>query len=450
MPPPPPTLSTLPYDILRIIASHLPSAASIASFAATSNTLRSFVALEGWRVFVQTRFPSFHAEIVRESRSRRAVETTDWRTWAQQQTLISRNWQRRGFIASPLSPEIAVHVPTGPRGGGGARGRAGTTRRAWTPGGANRGRQTMRYLPVLDAHESVWSTAESVVCIGAGPDLVLRKREGGRKAVWWGFESRDDRAGRGDITALQLLRPHEREAYRRGEVAIVGRANGKLEMVAMRTDGEPGRVAPFEVLARYETGGLGVKSAALLHRGGGAAGAAGEMVVGAVLGNSTVALYRVHGPGAVSSPPSPAVAQAPVSEIVLADGAIPWMTAFLSPSRMVLGATSSTPLTVFAVSSQEGIRSVPLRTFSAMECAGVKTMGVYATAPLPTSIGSAESAGDVFLGGWYDGVSRYVLFVLFVLFCLARTVLSPADAPPPPDSMTCGPPRSSWRHTQTP
>lgn len=260
----------------------------------------------------------------------------------------------------------------------------------------------MRYSPVLDAYESVFFAGEAVVGVGAGPDLVLRKRTGAGKALWWGFESREDKAGRGDITALQLLRPREKGGYGRGEVAVVGRANGKLEMVAMRTEGETaGRVGRVEVLQRYETGGLGVKSAALLHRG------PAEMMVSAVLGTSGVALYSVRGPGGEE-----AEAQAPVSEMVLADGEIPWMTAFLSPSLLALGATSSAPLSVFAISSQEGIRRTPVRTFSAVECAGVKTMGVYAIAPLPTSIGSAESAGEVFLGGWYDGVSRYVLHFL--------------------------------------
>lgn len=259
----------------------------------------------------------------------------------------------------------------------------------------------MRYSPVLDAYESVFFAGEAVVGVGAGPDLVLRKRTGAGKAVWWGFESREDKAGRGDITALQLLRPRERGGYGRGEVAVVGRANGKLEMVAMRTEGEAGRVGRVEVLQRYETGGLGVKSAALLHRG------PDEMMVSAVLGTSGVALYSVRGPGGEAE--AEAVAQAPVSEMVLADGEIPWMTAFLSPSLLALGATSSAPLRVFAISAQEGIRRTPVRTFSAVECAGVKTMGVYATAPLPSSIGSAENAGEVFLGGWYDGVSRYVM-----------------------------------------
>lgn len=272
---------------------------------------------------------------------------------------------------------------------------------------------------MLDAYESVFFAGEAVVGVGAGPDLVLRKRTGAGKAMWWGFESREDKAGRGDITALQLLRPREKDGYGRGEVAVVGRANGKLEMVAMRTEGETaGRVGRVEVLQRYETGGLGVKSAALLHRG------PAEMMVSAVLGTSGVALYRVRGPGgeAEAEAQAQAQAQAPVSEMVLADGEIPWMTTFLSPSLLALGVTSSAPLSVFAISSQEGIRRTPVRTFSAVECAGVKTMGVYATAPLPTSIGSAENAGEVFLGGWYDGVSRYVLPFFFLPYIYILTL----------------------------
>lgn len=431
---PPPTLSTLPYEILRIITSHLPTTASIANFSATSKPLRSFVALEGWRVFVQTRFPSFHAAVLRAS-PRRIAHTPDWRTWAQEQTLVSRNWQRRGFVATILEPDVAVHVPSGPRrgGGGGGVGR-GTTRWAWTPG-ASKGRQTIRYLPVLDVYDSVWSGGEEVLGIGAGPDLAVRKRSDGGKTRWWGFESRDERAGRDDVTAVQLLRPGETGGYAKGELAVVGRANGKLEMVALRTDSEAGGVGKPEVLGKYKTGGVAVKSAALLHRGGWEGGH--EMVVSAVLGNSTIALYPVNVPETTTAAAAAAVvAQAPLSEIVLPDGEIPWMTAFLSPSLLALGATSSAPLSVFAISSQEGIRRTPLRTFSATECAGIATMSVYATAPLPGSAGSSENAGDVFLGGWYDGVIRYCS--LSFLFLSIHTTNITAS-----DSTTYGPQRSS-------
>lgn len=423
---PPPTLSTLPYDILRLIASHLPTASCVASFSATSKYLNSFVALEGWRVFVQTRFPSFHAEVIRESQTQpRTVDSADWRTWAQEQTLVSRNWARRGFIAKVLEPEVFIHVPTGPRG----RGRGGsapgmTTKLAWTPS-SSRGRQTMKYLPVLDVYESVWSGGDEVLGIGAGPDLVLRKRRGEgevgwMKGWWWGFENRDERAGRDDVTAIQLLQPGEKGAYYadRGEVAVVGKANGKLEMVALRTDSGARSVGKPEVLARYETGSLMVKSASLLHRGGGNQ----EMLMSAVLSNSNVALYPVLTPDLPPDPAQNTMIQ-PVSEIVLPDGEIPWKTTFLSPSLLALGTTSSEPLSVFAVSPDEGIRKTPLRTFSAVECTGVKTMSVYATASLPTSTGSPESAGEVFLGGWYDGVSRYAptnLLPFLTLLTLSR------------------------------
>lgn len=248
----------------------------------------------------------------------------------------------------------------------------------------------MRYLPVLDACESVWRAGEAVLAVGAGPDLVLRKRAAGREDAWWGYECRHERAGRDDVTALRLLQKGGRAM---GEVAIVGRANGRLEMVALRTDAGVGLVGAPEVLQHYETGGLPVKSAALLH------GGAGRTMLSAVLGNSSAAVYPVRDPELELTAP-----QAPVSEIVLADGEIPWMTAFLSPSLLALGATSSTPLRVFSLA---GTLGAPLRTFPALECTGAKTTGVYAIAALPTSAGSAEAAGDVFLGGWYDGVSRY-------------------------------------------
>lgn len=248
----------------------------------------------------------------------------------------------------------------------------------------------MRYLPVLDARESVWRAGEAVLAIGAGPDLVLRKRVAGREDAWWGYECRHERAGKDDVTALRLLRQRGRTV---GEVAIVGRANGRLEMVALRTDAGVGLVGAPDVLQHYETGGLPVKSAAVLH------GGAGSTMLSAVLGNSSAAIYPVR-----DLELEPTAPQASVSEIVLADSEIPWMTAFLSRSLLALGATSSTPLRVFSLADS---RSTPLRTFPALECTGAKTTGVYAIAALPTSAGSAEAAGDVFLGGWYDGVSRY-------------------------------------------
>lgn len=407
-----PTLPTLPHDLLRLLTTHLPTASSLAALSLTCRSLHAFISLEGWRVFVRTRFPAFPAT---------AGTPAEWRAWARQQTTVERNWQRRGFMAAVVEVRLSSGSGGsgggggggggrrgGRGGGGGANGREGK----WTP----KGRQTLGYVPVLDLSEAYGGAGgdEEALVIGAGPDIVVRRRSGaGKRTVkWWGFEDRNEQAGRDDVTALRLLEGGG------GETAVVGRANGRLEIVGLGTAGrgrEPGGVGRAEVLARYETDGRQVKDVAVLG-GNGGGGAATTGLVCAVLGSFGVSLYSLHPPeeGEAASGGGPVEA---VSSIALADvgGGIPWKTSFLSPALMALGTTGTQPLSVFAL-AREGFRRDPVRTFSASQCADVEALGVYALAPI-------SGSGNVLLAGWYDGVSRFAVPQFLLSFsCFSHTL----------------------------
>lgn len=104
----------------------------------------------GWRLFVITKFPSISISAF-------------WKDATHALTTLSRNLDRRAFIADDLEPRGQIHcLPDS------------TVQERWLrPRG-----QTMGYQAVLDSYEewtaNDWSTRKSVVAWGAGAELVLK------------------------------------------------------------------------------------------------------------------------------------------------------------------------------------------------------------------------------------------------------------------------------------
>ena len=205
--PRPPTLSTLPYDLLHTILTHLPTASSLAALSATCKSLHTFIATSehGWQIFVQSRFPSIYP----------TLPPAFWPATAKALTTISTSYTRRRFTARLLDPHLR---PT---------------------------HQTHGYHPILSCLTP--SADTTLLALGAGPDLLIRKT--GRKETWTLYKDRRSYTpGKDDITGLQLLTP---------ETALVARANGIAQTVRL------GAAGKASVVRRFDTAGRPVRSLAV-------------------------------------------------------------------------------------------------------------------------------------------------------------------------------------------
>jgi hypothetical protein len=386
----PATLATLPYDLLHAIIAHIPDAASLAALSQSCTSLYRFTAQKGWQIFVQARFPSIYSDLLppKDDAEPKPISvdnnnfndnavSVDWQAHAQSLTALSKNYDRRAFVAEVLDPEVLIPMPTRysrarlrghPANAAGIRGGLQWHRWSSAPG---RGRQSVGFHPVLDA-------VGETLAVGAGQDLLIRRGTGyGEK--WWAFEEKEHKAGRDDVTALRLCGSEDADEVR----VLVGRASGALQVVSLvtakETAGGPGAASTEAVLA---TRGAKVRCATLL----------GDTVA-SVLGNDVIALHHLAGRGEVSGEVGIA------SEVNLwSPKEQPWSAQFLSQGMVAVGKSSVEPVAVYGV-TQSGFTKSPIRVFEAQECVDAKMSSVHPIAALPDIRGN----GDVFIAGWYTG-----------------------------------------------
>jgi F-box-like len=415
-----PKILSLPHDLLFAVISYLPTAACLARLSATCKALHYFVAQEGWRVFVMVHYPYFRAKVLRELPGDKTAQ--HWRMWAEELTVTGVNWERFGFLASGMFVD--------------GKWRSRRKKREEEDRLKLRlGAKEDACRPVIDLYED-WSTGEEVLAIGAGVNLMARRRRRlGREDWWWrydgeeaGEETTDDEDAekstvlellsvnnrhllRGrrddphDYTALHLLGPHGD-----GELAVVGRASGSLEMVSLGM--HPERAGKATVLKLYETPcskshwapRVGKYTSVLRHPGP-------ENQYGlmsAAVGRSStakVALYQLH------VPPDDDISTTlgyPVSEILSdSPGREFWSTNLLSSSHLAVTKTNClAPLSVYSI-APDGIRQTPLRSFSSPDSYDNFGTDCNATARLQNHLSDTPS-GSVFLGAWSSGTLRCI------------------------------------------
>lgn len=371
-----PSLSTLPYDVLHAIITHIPHASSLAALSATSRNLNTFVSTSGWQIFLQSKFPSLYPSYLPPTtdsakNNEPAANKISWINHVQELTLLSRNYDRRGFLAHELEPEILL--PTG---------RGKFARKQQWSALRGKGSQTIGFAPVVDA-------AEGILAVGGGHDILLRRR-GNKVEEWWLYGDKNFAAGKDDVTALKLFRPSADGEQR----ALVGRANQSLTCVAMRT-------------SRVTSGGFGqsrteavletkpkctVRDSTLLERGD-------ESLVASVLGNDFVTLHRLPSVQAGEK-----IKKVPIAGELYFQGneQQPWTASFLSETRLAIGMRGSHPAVVHTI-TPTGFTATPVRSFGAEECFDLKVASIKAIAPFPDLRGSP----DLFLAGWSAGATLY-------------------------------------------
>ena len=384
-------LGELPTELLSQIVSYVPNAREIAHLSRTSRALNKFVQDEGWKVFTKSRFPSLEA-------------TEPWNEAAHDLTTLSRNWDRRAFVARYLEPSKRIlSFPSG------------EISTQWRrPKG-----QTMGFQPVIDSYleHPGGRSRKEVLAWSAGAELVLRKTFSGRnqelRQDWITYKPPGSLEGRDDISFVHILRRSQLslESPSREQV-LLGTVSGGLSLLDIEQSDVDGPIDPssrLEQVRSYETGSRALRAADVSPTA--------ATYLAACLGDAHVAVYHTR-------PEDNPSGNAPMTEIEVLPNARKaqrtWSTRFLSDDRLAVGVGPSTePVQVYEF-TPSGLSPYPIRKFG-MPWADIgaeqgditprnepKQSSVYPIVPLPTSSIAGGGNGNVFLSGSYDGQIRLV------------------------------------------
>ncbi len=397
------SLATIPPELLSQIVSHLETARTLLYLSLTCKRLHEYVERDGFRVFVQNRFPSI-------------LTPPFWKDAAHALTALSRNWDRKALIARCIAPDIA-DLGDSVRSKYGKISRSQPRRRA----------QTMGYQPVIDSYidwyGSDWNSRKEILAWGGGPDLVVRVKSMGDKAEkeyqpshgrgkktklfdqhqhmneWMVHREASLVEGRDDITSVNLLRPSQNPTSG-SEYIVVGRASGYIEVVKVSmAESESHKVAEL-------VSGKTFRSASL--------NSSPTPLVAACLVDSTISFHSIHLAQNLLQPLGEICAIPP------GESGRTWSTQFLRHDRLAVGlGPSKQPLHVYSLRqdrvSTELVRKLEFPSPSAdnrMDTTGGAACGistVYSIAPIAPSSLAGGAEGDLFLTGSYDGAIRYVL-----------------------------------------
>ena len=392
------TLATLPPELLAQIVGHIDTVRAISHLAMTCRQAHAFVEIDGFRVFVQTRFPYIKPPTRHSS--------SFWKEAALGLTSLAKNWDRKAFVAWNINPQKEV-------------GRDLRSQRS-------RGRpaqlgQTMGFTPVIDSYEAWyggdWTSRKEVVAWGAGASLCMRGKVMGKneRYDWQDLESTSLRGsnkhqqrfayatynekgaieGLNDITSVNLL---PQQSLDDSEHVIIGRASGGLAMISLSPE-----TSQSHVLSSFDTSGRPIRSAATRLES--------NALLAACLSDFTIALYPINPTNSQVDPISQISANSSHQSRI-------WSSRFLGHDRLLVGlGPSQEPIHVYNIGrgglSQESVRMLELSDLNANaqmdlpgDDAGRSATSVYSLAPIDASSSVGRAEENVFLSGAYDGLTR--------------------------------------------
>lgn len=396
-------LDALPNELLSLVATHLDRPRDLTNLALSSRRLDAFVRLDGWKAFQKGRFGLSRLD-------------SDARNVVHGMTTLYRNWDRKAFVARYLYP--SPHITSLNMWG----------RKRWRgPQG-----QTMGYQPSLDSYEEMygaWADRREVLAWSAGTQFVLRVKETGTRATrvwhedqeseteqgsdyphefdhfrhqnsWYTYKQPESFEGRDDITALKLLRPHQKPSA--FECVVFGTASGRLSLLAASPKLRETTERLYDT-NRRPVGSISISSDA-------------SPLVAATLGtvgDSTLALYSTDD-GDESEPPQPSISEVRPVAGGMRVGRI-WSCNFVSDDKVAVGlGPSYEPIEVFEI-TPSGFFPEPLRKFNldskywggtVTDWNMQRSTSVYPIAPIPSNAHGGSEGNHVFLSGGYDGIVR--------------------------------------------
>ena len=388
------SLDKLPTELLLQIVAHIQTAQTLLRLALASKRLNELIQSDGFRVFVQNRFPS--------------IQTPPyWRDAAHALTTLSRNWDRKAFIAHNIEPPKLQPLEEF------------RTQRGYRS--QRRRQQTMGYQPVIASYEvwdgGKWCSRKEVVAWGAGAELILRSKRMGELAEreWHSSENQHRRSvfdqhhhmhdwtiykmagttdGRDDITSVNLIPSHNRDP----EQMFVGRASGSLHQISLSIQD-----STSALVGTYATQGRPVRSATISSDP--------QHLLAACLADNAIALYSTSAEGSDIHPNDEVAAVPPGTP------GRTWSSKFLRNDRLAIGrGPSGQPILVYGI-DQNGFSKGPLRRFEVDAddsdaggkhsiASSVANTSVYPITPIGPSSAAGGAEGDIFLSGGYDGKVR--------------------------------------------
>lgn len=377
-----PRLSDLPPELIQHIASYLPSVSSIVSLDLTCRSLHATISSDDYSIFggfALTHFPS-------------VTFSPLWREATRALTTRSRAWDRKAFVGRVLQPPSKGKQK-------GARQRPA--------------RQNLGYAPALDSYEewtgTKWSDRKEVVAWGAGPKVIVRRRENRGKSEGDGHGDMQ-RSSTGvpvktewatmegggsaheDILDLRLLRPSQ-QRQGDGEEFIIRRANHEVSKIVC--DVGDNRFYPDTT---YDVGDAPTEAMDL--------NSASEPLL-AVCQSNSISLFQGSSYDGVVSPLDTIPRNANLSEASRARS-----LKFLSQDRFAVAEqlynkTGVSPIRIYQVEEDE--ISVTTLTDLTTNSGNMRTPSSRISttiAPLASTSTLANSPGHVFLAGWSDGIVR--------------------------------------------
>lgn len=378
----------LPPELFAQIISHLGTARALLHLSLTCKRIHAIIEQDGFRAFVQSHFPSFQIPPY-------------WKDAVHAMTTLSRNWDRKSFVAQWLSSNkhcsyLHESYPHSERG--------------------------MGFQPVIDSYEQWtgdnWSSRRQVVTWAAGPVLILRLKLIGKEAVpvsfdkssgkqtsafidqhhhtsiLTAFQDKQFKPGKDDIRSVNLLRPTQKLEDNL-EYVVAGRASGALSLIIFSTS--DGRSSPRTV---FDTRDRSVRDATINEEP--------NPLLAACLSTRDLALYPVHSDDK-SVKACDEITVVPSTE----QGQI-WSCRFLRHNRLALGlGPSKAPIHVYDI-RPEGLSDQPIRKFTMdrddHEGAdrGCSVTSVYPIVPITAATSAGGAEGNTFLSGGHDGIVRYI------------------------------------------
>lgn len=383
------TLDQLPPELFAYIIGHLGTARALLHLSLTCKRIHAIIDKDGFRIFVKSHFPSFQIPPY-------------WKDAAHALTTLSRNWDRKSFVAHWLSPtEYCNHLQK--------------------VSSRFKG-QSMGFQPVIDSYDqwtgNNWSSRRQVVTWAAGPTLILGLKLMGEEAktaskdasisqqkkifidqhhhihMWTAFQDNHFKPGQDDIRSVNLLRPTQKPEDN-VEYVIAGRASGALSLIIFsESDAMSSSRTEFDTRARS------IRDAAINEEP--------NPLLAACLSTRDLALYSVHSDDKI-------VKACDETTVVpsMEQGRI-WSCRFLRHNRLAVGlGPSKTPIHVYDI-QPNGFSSQPVRKFTMDRDdregvdAGCSVTSVYPIVPITAATSAGGAEGDTFLSGGYDGIIRYV------------------------------------------
>ena len=384
-----PSLGQLPAELLSQIITHIEVVKTLTSLALTCKRLYDFIEKDGFRIFVQHKFPS--------------IQTPPyWKESVHALTSCSKAWDRKAFVARSIKPKDndVIRLPL-------ERDPARSRVRQYGRG------QTMGYQPVIDSYQEVgnsWTFRAETLAWGAGAELIVRCTSLTDNFVtkWKSYKENEHTDGKHDITTLNLLRPSQwlSDGDKDSTQLIIGRADGSLNRIHLTH-------SDSKVMTKYTTNSRRVRSSALSK-------STSPLLV-AGLSDDIIAIYD---PNAESGDALGEISVVPQGRVIPSGSSErTWTSRFLSHNRLAVGlGPSSEPIHIYEI-APDRITATPLRKFSSDD--GNNQLfnsnnyassrrhrdlasSVYSIVPLSSSSSAGGGDGDLFLSGWYTGSIRSV------------------------------------------